>query len=178
MSKYIIEIDENAVANGCYTIVGTNNVLVSPNGLDELEKYEEDTEETVKELDFPQLDDGYFVIYADGCVGHSIYENDDADFGRMEMGNCFRTEEEAKFEVERLKVLAEMKKFAEPFDTKWDGEKFHFYIYCDVNDKCLRVDGYTVARSGELYFKSEEKAWECVKAVGEDRIKKYYLGVE
>jgi hypothetical protein len=174
MSKYIIEINDNAVpsASNCYHIVGTNSVLVSTDGLDGLKKYEE------KDNSLPQLGDGYFVIYNDGCVGRSTYENDCTDLARIEMGNCFRTEKEAEFAVERLKVLAEMKKFAEPSDTKWDGNTRHYFICYDIEDKCLRVDNHTLMWGGEICFESDKRAKECIDIVGKDRIKKYYIGVE
>lgn len=173
MSKYIIEINDNAVqsASNCYHIVGTNSVLVSTDGLDGLEKYEE------KDNSLPQLGDRYFVIYNDGCVGRSTYENDCTDLTRIEMGNFFRTEKEAEFAVERLKVLAEMRKFAEPFDTKWDGITPHYYILRDYDDDCIKVDDHFLMRSGEFYFESEERALECIDVVGADRIKKFYFGV-
>ena len=174
MSKYIIEINDNAVpsASNCYHIVGTNSVLVSTDGLDGLKKYEE------KDNSLPQLGDGYFVIYNDGCVGRSTYENDCTDLARIEMGNCFSTEEEAKFALERLKVLAEMRKFAEPFNTKFNNVKGHYYIYYDSVNRKLAVDSVRSIRCGELYFESQEKAKECINTVGEDRIKKFYIGVK
>lgn len=179
MSKYIIEVDDNAVAsaNGCYTIVGTNNVLVSPNGLDGLEKYEE-TEDTVKENPFPQLGDRYFLIFPNGEIDSSRFEKDSYDINRMSIGNCFRTKEEAEFAVERLKVFAEMKKFAEPSDTKFDGEKGHYYINYNIVGESLDVGAINTMRCGELYFKSYERARECINVVGEDRIKKFYIGIE
>lgn len=51
MSKYIIEVDDNAVAdNSCYPIVGTNSVLVSTNGLDGLEEWIKKKQDRQKRL--------------------------------------------------------------------------------------------------------------------------------
>jgi hypothetical protein len=173
MSKYIIEVDDNAVPNAsnCYHIVGTNSVLVSTDGLDGLKKYEE-TDDTVK------IGDQYFLIDSDGYINCTTYENDNFDINRMKIGNFFRTKGQAEFVVERLKVLAEMRVFAEPFNTKWDGITPHYYILRDYDDGCIKVDDHFIMRSGEFYFESEERALECIRAVGEDRIKKYYIGVE
>ena len=173
MSKYIIEIDENAVANAsnCYHIVGTNSVLVSTDGLVGLEKYEE-TEETVK------IGDQYFFIDSDGYINCTTYENDNFDINRMKIGNFFRTKGQAEFVVERLKVLEEMRVFAEPFNTKFNNVKGHYYIYYDSVNRKLAVDNVRSIRCGELYFESQEKAKECINVVGEDRIKKFYIGVE
>jgi len=173
MSKYIIEINDNAVANNsCYQIVGTNSVLVSTDGLDGLEKYEEDAKETVK------IGGQYFLIDSDGYINCTTYENDNFDINRMKIGNFFRTKGQAEFVVERLKVLAEMRVFAEPFNTKFDNVKKHYYVYYDNANRRLEVDNVRSIRCGELYFESQEKAKECIDIVGEDRIKKFYIGVE
>lgn len=178
MSKYIIEVDDNAVSNGCYSIVGTNNVLVSPNGLDELQKYEESVEEVEEEQTFPQIGDIYYCLLRNGAIDNCAWADDSYDRKTISIGNCFHTKEEAEFALERLKVLAEMRKFAEPFDTKWDGDTRHYYIYYGVKSKSLDIDYHVAKCGGEIYFESGHKANECIKAVGEDRIKKYYLGVE
>jgi hypothetical protein len=35
----------------------------------------------------------------------------------------------------------------------------------------------SINKSGEIYFKSKEDAEACIKSVGEDRIKKFYLRI-
>lgn len=174
MSKYIIEVDDNAVG-GLFKVKGFA-MAFDKDGLDKLQKYEE----PVEEQSFPQHGNMYYTIAIDGneVIRCFQWDDDAVDSGRMSIGNVFHTQEEAEFALERLKVLAEMKKFAEPFDMKWDGYRPHFYIYhCFVNNRIM-TDCRTVMRCGELYFESEEIADECIKAVGEDRIKKYYLGVK
>jgi hypothetical protein len=175
MSKYIIEVDDNAV-DGLFKAKGFNTLVFDQNGLDKLQKYEE----PVKEQFFPQLGNMYYTIAIDNneVIRCFQWDDDAVDFGRMSIGNCFRTKEEAEFAVERLKVLAEMRKFAEPFNTKWDCKTCHYFIYIDINTNELIVNHNIFTRNNKFYFSSRERAKECIKAVGEDRIKKYYLGVE
>ena len=176
MSKYIIEVDDNAV-DGLFKAKGFNTLVFDQNGLDKLQKYEE-PEPIREEQSWPQNGDDYYFIESSGSISCSTWCNDCWDKSRARTDNCFLTEEKAKFAVNRREVLAEMKKFAEPSDGKWDGEAHHYYIFQYTSELCLSVDSHTIKRSGDLYFESTRKALDCIKAVGEDRIKKYYLGVE
>jgi hypothetical protein len=177
MSKYIIEVDDNAVG-GLFKVKGFNALVFDKNGLDRLQKYEEPVEEVKEERSWPQVGDEYYSVNSSGSVATYSWDNDNLDCRSRDIGNVFRTEGEARFALERLKVLAEMKKFAEPFDAGWYGNAVHYYIFYSVRDKCLDVDNNLLMRSGKLYFTSEKRARECIEAVGEDRIKEFYIGVK
>ena len=143
-----------------------------------------DTEtETQKEEEksFPRHGDRYCFIYSDGDIGDDYYGMSD-NGEHLSLGNVFKTREEAEFVVERLKVLHEMKQFAEPEDYKWDSFNEHHYIYyrfLNLNtNNVVEIGHVNSCKSDEIYFKSREDAVACIKAVGEDRIKKYYLRIE
>lgn len=124
--------------------------------------------------------DRYFFLTASGIVQGGTWSNDSSDFNRQRIGNTFLTEEDAKFARERLKVIAELKKYAKEFsDEEWKNR--------DLNKHCIRYDSQSCrvyvmvsfsVKGTELYFESEEKAKEAIEAVDDDRIKKYYLGVK
>lgn len=177
MSKYIIEVEDDAV-DGLFKAKGFNTLVFDQNGLDKLQKYEEPIEEVEEEQPWPQCGDTYYFMYGSGLINCTSYNNTTGSDDYVAIGNFFRTREEAEFALERLKVLEEMRKFAEPFGTRWDGETAHYFIYIDdIRDElCFGYNKTT--RHDEFYFSSNAKAMECVKAVGKDRIKKYYLGVE
>jgi hypothetical protein len=42
MSKYIIEVDDNAIADGVYKIINSDVLLIAQNGLGSLQKYGKD----------------------------------------------------------------------------------------------------------------------------------------
>ena len=108
-----------------------------------------------------------------------IWHNDDSDHNRLRFGNVFLTEEDAKFAIERLKVIAELKKYAKEFsDEEWKDNKIQKYyiIYQYSGDYIKSILTYT-SKENVLYFESKEKIQEAIDAVGEDRIKKYYFGV-
>lgn len=148
-------------------------LIVDGNWLDaEYEEYRE-LPKTVWDL---KPGDTYFRIGSGGpivCEWHGS----SSDYFDRSTGNCFLTAEECEFEIERRKVITEMMRCADD-DQEWNGKYEHHYIYAH-----LRVPGVKVSRAGdvkcgEIYFKSEESAEKCIKAVGEDRIRKYYIGVK
>lgn len=130
----------------------------------------------------PEMRDEYYYIEENGSIDSYRWDNYGYDNEHYKIGNCFKTREEAEFVVERFKVLAELKEFAEPFDTEWDcadtqGVDKHWFIGYNYGISHLYVDSRMTYRRAELYFASEEDAKKAIEAVGEDRIKEYYLGV-
>ena len=109
------------------------------------------------------------VVYADGWTNHYV------DFARYASGNVFKTEEEALFEVESRKVVAELKEFAEPEDRKWRDN--NWTITYSHGDHAVLAENWCSIQNATLYFESKERADEAINAVGVDRIKKYYLRV-
>ena len=144
---------------------------------DEIDKCIVKMPKTVYDL---KCGDRYLFLTAIGTMMTGIWHDESGDHNRLSFGNVFLTEEDAEFARERLKVIAELKKYAKEFsDEEWKNR--------DLNKHCIKYD-FRVCRVGvtmslsvkgtELYFESEEKAKEAIEAVGEERIKKYYLGVK
>ena len=112
----------------------------------------------------------YYYIEHDGVTFGYFWNNTDLDFGRLHIGNVFCTEEAAKYAAEYYTVLSEMREWAGQYNDPWklisDGE------IVDVsplyNNDVL---------SGEMRFATQYDARNCIKAVGEDRLIKYYFGV-
>lgn len=124
--------------------------------------------------------DSYFSLTALGTIMPAIWHNVGSDWNRERIGNVFLTEEDAKFASERLKVIAELKKYAKEFsDEEWLNQSIvKHYIIFDYEDHAINIGYVCFTKVSDIYFESEEKAQEATKAVGEDRIKKYYLGVK
>lgn len=144
---------------------------------DEINKCIVKAPKTVYDL---ECGDNYFCVSNDGVVIYYTWYDYASDIRRLSIGNVFLTKEDADFASERLKVIAELRKYAKEFsDEEWKNR--------DLNKHCIRYD-FRICRvyvmvsfsikATELYFESEEKAKEAIEAVGEDRIKKYYLGVK
>ena len=124
--------------------------------------------------------DSYFFLTVSGIVQEGIWRNDDSNFDRERIGNVFLTEEDAKFASGRLKVIAELKKYAKEFsDEEWDDCTLSKYsIRYDCRDGGVSPSCCFLSKGAELYFENKQKVQEAIKAVGEDRVKKYYLGVK
>ncbi len=134
-------------------------------------------EKTIKaerEAEWPRLYDKYYFHGSWGDVSVCKFLGDAVDKGRFAIGNYFKTEEDAEFAVERLKVIAELKKFARPF--KHGEDNYYCYFDFDLNDVSLIKEKFYPS-GNILFFDSKKTAQQAIAAVGEDRIKKYYFGV-
>lgn len=124
----------------------------------------------------------YYYVRSDGEVLHGYYEKCCSfDCSIYSIGNCFRTEEEAKFVVEKIKVTAELKKLAEENNEElnWKNEdqpKYHL-IY-NYESKNIIIDYTCKYKFNSIYFSSKEIAKRAIETIGEKRLKKYYFEVE
>ena len=123
--------------------------------------------------------DVYYFLTAYGYVMKTVWVNTNTDNEKLSIGNAFLTEEDAEFAKERLKVIAELKKYAKEFsDEEWSNPTILKYvIYLSSQDYRMYITSHYSVRYPFLYFESKEKAQEAIDAVGEERIKKYYFGV-
>lgn len=126
----------------------------------------------IDEDTFPKTGCRYYVIQSDLRIGVLIYSNDEIDKVKMSIGNIFKTREEAEFELERLKVIAKMKQYADY--TIKNG----YYIAYLIDNKELRIgydDNFKIA---DILFHSREEADRCINEVGAENIIKYYFRVK
>ena len=145
------------------------------NRIEELEKELAELKCKVKEgPKFPEYGDIYWCIDAEGIVYVNTFEGIQADRNILEIGNVFKTAEEAEFVVEKLKVEAELRKFSKPFES---GE-ISYYLFFNIESDCLDTHFTSYCPpQGSIHFESEEKAQQAIKSAGEERIKKYIFGV-
>ena len=140
-------------------------------------------EEPIKDWK-PKKGDTYYYIGNVGSIFNYDYREDISDEAHLNIGNCFKTKEDAKHMVEKFKVIRELQKFAnENNEEKIDWKNFNqckYKIFYDAEDGDLYVD-YSIQCESEpfnIYFTSFKIAKRAIEAVGEDRIKKYYFNVE
>ena len=132
----------------------------------------------------PEKDGHYYYYDNDGRTYQSSYCEDSIDKRRLEFGNCFKTQEEAKHMAEKLKVINELKNFAlENNNEKIDWRDKcigKYFITYDFYDEEISVASYTFRNflPFEIYFTSKEIAQKAIKTIGEYRIKKYYFDIE
>lgn len=144
--------------------------------IEELEKELAELKCKVKEgPKFPEYGDIYWCIDAEGIVYVNTFEGIQADRNILEIGNVFKTAEEAEFAVEKLKVEAELQEFSRLFVP---GEK-NWKISLDTMKNQFEIKwNRAVISQGAFYFEDESEAMKAIHSVGADRIKKYIFGVE
>ena len=150
--------------------------------IEDIEKELAELKESIKKEDYrpwkPEVGDTYYFIASQGDAYLHNWDDDYGDKGAYAIGNVFRTDEDAKFALEKLKVIHELKQFAEPKERAWNGKNEHVFIEWDFTlDKIDIYHNRTVKRN-LIYFESIDMAEKAIAAVGKERIKKYYLEVE
>lgn len=127
-----------------------------------------------------QEGDIYWFISNNGLVNKGQWDNHSIDRERYLIGNYYRTKEECEFTIEKLKVIAELKEFAEPKDRVWNNVLWHYYIdWIYAHDENEIYVGASIAfKRNDIYFASRKDAEKAIAEVGEERVKKYYLQVE
>ena len=126
----------------------------------------------------PEKGDEYWYLNGHGSPLRSIWGDNFQDVERYAISNYYQTKEECKFIKEKLKVIAELKEYAEPKNRAWGWGNIHYFLYYDCTMKEVDISCGQIFKRSEIYFESEKKAKQAIDVVGEDRIKKYYLGVE
>ena len=146
------------------------------NRIEELEKELLELKEQVKEQqEFPQSGERYWYSNGGGMVNSCFWKSEQFDLNRYRIGNMFKTEKEAEFAVEKLKVEEELRKFGRPF--KEDEYNYFIQIHPSHNNIVTDSDDYYQTQ-GTIYFESTAIANEAIDTIGEERIKKYLFGVE
>ena len=117
----------------------------------------------------------YFYIASTGDIYSNHWVQDESDTKSYEIGNVFKTKEEALFEVEKRKVLHELKQLGREFIL--DHDNWLFYLKGNQEIDCTAYQNIQFPQ-GSLYFDTESELWEAINTVGLQRIKKYLFGIE
>ena len=119
--------------------------------------------------------DQFYSISFDGKVNDDYWSDHQVDRGRLSIGNAFKTEEEAKFAVEKLKVIHELESLGRPY--RLGAENYFITLYRDVAIT-IGADYSYQSCYFNCYFDTDEEAQQAIYKIGEDRIKKYLFGTE
>lgn len=120
----------------------------------------------------------YYFISGAGGIGRGREDKVTYDSNRYQLGNYFKTEEEAEFELQKRLVYQELKDYAlEHNECEFDWKNKYqpkWSIFYNNESECLEYnDFYNMCDITQIHFTSEEIARKAVFTVGEDRIKKY-----
>ena len=130
----------------------------------------------------PKHGEKYWMIDNVGGSASITWFNDDIDNLRWKFGNVFKSQEEAQFVVEKHKVEVELQRYADEHnecEIDWEDEDQAKYCICfDNKFKKLDTNCNYVSQENNICFTSREIAKQAIQAIGEDKIKKYYFGME
>ena len=133
----------------------------------------------------PKYDEKYYYIDVDGECYLVSWNDSDINNNLYTIGNCFKTKEEAEFAVEKLKVTTKLKRFAQEHNEKIDwhdsdcnGINWKYYLAYEYPIKSIIICATERVQGADVYFTSKEIAQQAIKAIGADRLKKYYFEVE
>ena len=143
-----------------YTVVHKDQLEKNPNILTDW--FEEINESTRWK---PEMGQTYYHIGGDGFIYDDTWVNDSAvDNGRFEIGNCFKTKEEAEKVVEYLEALAVVRGDA---TSKFVKGEYNWYVYYDNDSNSLES---SISRSmldngifGLPYFSTEDDAQRSIE---------------
>lgn len=139
-----------------------------------------------KRLCFENMRSGeiFFFIGSEGEVWEKDFvPGNPSDENRFLLGNAFPTREAAEFEVERLKVLHEIKEFIAKNDDKeidWtDSVEFKYVLTYLIEDSKVSAGVFysNMKYQKELCASSGKVMADMIETIGEERIKKYYFGI-
>ena len=132
----------------------------------------------------PKKGEKYWYIFNAGDIVDDTNDNSKTDEDRFSIGNYFKTQEEAKHMVEKLKVIKELKDFAlenneEEIDWNNEEQKKYSFNYNLRSKEFYFITNLCIKESpASVYFTSEELAKQAIETIGEDQIKKYYFDIE
>lgn len=145
--------------------------------LEELRKIVSNLEEQLNKMSRwkPTINEPFYFCSSAGNIYREVYYNHN---DLIKIGNYFKTEKEARFEVERLKVIAELKEFTFKPDWKDMTQDKYAIVYNQFQNQVeWRCNNNCIQRN-DMHFETREDIEEAIQQVGEDRIKKYLFGVE
>lgn len=126
----------------------------------------------------PELNEMYYAI-SDVVNIFETRNNSEIDDKRHNIGNCFKTKEEAEFALEKQKVFTELKRFAlenNECELDWKNyEQTKYTIKYDCYHECIITNDHYHVKASDIYFSSEDIAKQSIEKIGEDRLKKYYF---
>ena len=151
---------------------------------EKIEEYKKQIEELKKEdvVWKPESGEDYYVIHESGRIlhcanfSHVILDED------YELGNCFKTEEEAEKVVRHLKTRAKLQRIAdrlnngEKIDWKSNNTTKYFLLF-DYEKNCIVCDFYwTYKNQGTIYCLDENFKDIAIKEIGEEELTAYLKG--
>lgn len=122
---------------------------------------------------YPEYNQLYFYVNLLGVVEKTKWDSGRFDLMAHKIGNVFFGKTAAVFAAIRMRVLAEMREWA----GKWNDIYAIAYVVSYDKSRIIVNERLNNLSYAEIRFATIEAAENCIKAVGEERLKKYYFMV-
>ena len=124
----------------------------------------------------PKLDEIYYYVRDTGYVSDNIWRTGGDWLGRYSLGNCFKTREEAEFALEKQKVIVELERYALKHNDPTKEPTWE--LGYNRKEKAIHSIEYIDNFVSSIRFTSSNLVDEAIETIGEDRLIKYYFGIQ
>jgi hypothetical protein len=126
----------------------------------------------------PEFGEKYYYITTRGDVAYNTFNNS-LDEYRLSFRNVFKTAEEARKMVEKLKIINKLRELSNG-DFYRNCTEVKYVIWYDSACKEIKINTHEYIRElpFSIYFATKKDAEKAVLTIGEDNLKKYYFDVE
>ena len=128
----------------------------------------------------PQDGEKYWFVDCGCNVCGANNAKDEFDIDNISTYNCFKTEEEAQREADKIFIRRQLEDIAKRLnkgkEIKWDSsynDDKKYYIYFDTNSAELFQSYNTLCKQESVYCLSEDFKDVAIQEIGEERLKKY-----
>ena len=109
-------------------------------------------------------DERYWCVQDDGGVAEACEDWVDIDDGRYELGNYFKTEEEAQKASDWLKAFTILRDDTKGFKPDWKNEKQkRWYVFYSLFNGEFYTEGYIDCHSSPIIFATKDDAQASIK---------------
>ena len=149
--------------------------------LEELKKVkvEEEKKPEKGKIWTPELDEDFFYFDENGALYGEEYCDVVTDNLKLDIGNFYKTSEEAKHQLEVQKYTNLFRKYVEEHSEPLDWSDTSQRKYCLVyTDNFIFDWNLSAKHQGAIYASSKEILDDAIEFVGKNNVIKYVLGVD
>lgn len=155
------------------------------NKIEDLEKQLAEVKEQVNSIEFegikkgrrwkPEINENYYYLISDGFVSFGPWKNDMTDMFKFDIGNCFKTEQEAEEFKENLLTKQALKDLAlelnNGVEIDWDDENQRKYFFNYTNKSDGFIDNLTITlQASNIYSLNVDFLDIAKERIGEEKI--------
>lgn len=115
----------------------------------------------------PKFGDVYYGLMGDGTIKSIIWDNDVVDCGYYNIGNCFKTKEEAQKELDRIFAEQEL---LDMVDVKMSDENRKWLIEYDPRGPVFYPNDTFFHFTTPFLFSSKESCQKAIDTLGTEKL--------